>query len=72
MKDDISIFRRKLQLYKKKYQKEHEQRKKLERKMSRIQAQLRGLHTVDEATLTHIEECFFKFHIFLSMMQDSG
>ncbi|XP_063878036.1 centrosomal protein of 78 kDa-like [Scylla paramamosain] len=65
-------MRKKLQLYKKKYQKEREQRKKLERKLSRIQTQLHGLHTLDETTVSHIEECFLKFHIFLSLMQDSG
>ncbi|XP_045124242.1 centrosomal protein of 78 kDa-like isoform X4 [Portunus trituberculatus] len=69
---DIKKMRKKLQLYRKKYQKEREQRKKLEHKLSHIQRQLQGLHTLDEATLTHIEECFLKFHIFLSMMHHSG
>lgn len=68
----ILPHRRKLQHYRKKYRKERKQRQKLERKLSRIQTQLKGLHTLDEATITHIEECFLKFQIFLSNMQDPG
>ncbi|XP_050711658.1 serine/arginine repetitive matrix protein 2-like isoform X2 [Eriocheir sinensis] len=68
----VMKIRRKLQHYRGKYHKEREQRRRLERKLSRIQTQLKGLHTLDEATITHIEECFVKFQVFLSMMQNSG
>ncbi|KAG0726389.1 Centrosomal protein [Chionoecetes opilio] len=65
-------LRKKLEHYKKKYRREREHRQKVERKLSRIHSQLQGLHTLDDSTLNHIEECFLKFHILLSMMQNTG
>ncbi|XP_042220209.1 uncharacterized protein LOC121865002 isoform X2 [Homarus americanus] len=68
---NLLTLRKQLSLYKRKYQKERERRKRMEKKLSRLQEQLKGFHLLDEETVSHIEACFLKFQTFLSHLQNT-
>lgn len=65
-------IRKLLAYYKKKFQKEHNKRKKFERKYEASREKLSSGHLLDEVTITHIETCFMKFQEFLNHLRVAG
>ncbi|XP_045603784.2 uncharacterized protein [Procambarus clarkii] len=72
--DSVSLLtiRKELSLYKRKYKREREKRKHVEKKLTHLQARLKDIHLLDEETVSHIEACFLKFQTFLTHLQNSG
>ncbi|XP_063615900.1 uncharacterized protein LOC134789117 [Penaeus indicus] len=69
---DFHKISKKLEHYKKRYHKEHQLRKRAERRLSRLQTKIKESHILDEGTVSHIETCFQKFQNFLSHLQEVG
>ncbi|XP_064095343.1 uncharacterized protein LOC135207485 [Macrobrachium nipponense] len=69
---DLRKIKKLLNHYRHLYRKEKEARKRIEHKLSKLQAKMNKCHLLDDLTVNHIETCFQRFQTFLLNLKTTG